>query len=173
MKLWPMSVRIGWSGTQEPGGVSRCSTSSSTRTLLTTPATAPDFERHKARTLAITPPKFFESSFSPLGLTWIRTFRRPVPFAGATAAPRAISTREGPSDRTSMTQERVLLVMISSPPWSPGGTGGTATGGPGPGPGGSTITGGGSTTTGGGVPHPVIEALSIGKPQISWFVNQP
>ena len=23
------------------------------------------------------------------------------------------------------------------------------------------------------MPHPVIEALSIGKPQISWFVNQP
>ena len=38
--------------------------------------------------------------------------------------------------------------------------------------GGNTITGEGYTTTGGGVPHPVIEALSIGKPQISWFVSQ-
>ena len=116
MKLWPMSVRIGWSGTQEPGGVSRCSTSSITRTLLLTRRRAPDVERHRARTLAITPPKFFESRFLPLGWTLMRTIRRPVPSAGARATPRAISTRDGPSDRTSMTQERAPVVMISFPP---------------------------------------------------------
>src|SRR5512133_1560712 len=119
-------------------------------------------------------------SFSPLGLTLTRTIRRPVPFAGACATPRAISARDGPSDRTSITQERscfwrilVMMVFPTSWPGGPAGTGGAV-----PGVGGSTITGGGSTSTGGGstgrgVPHPVIDALSIGKPQISWFENQP
>ena len=123
MKLRPMSVRIGWSGTQEPGGVSRCSTSSITRTLLEARCRVPDVERHRVRTLALTPPKFSESSFLPLGRTLIRTIRRPVPPAGARAAPRAISTCDGPSDRTSMMQERAPVVMISSPTSSSGGSG--------------------------------------------------